>query len=127
MQRIISLFAIALLTMSAWADTVVTLDFSAQSYNDQQQIHELAIDGVTVTFDKGTNTNNPPTYYNTGTAVRLYPGNTMTVTGEILPKQRLIRLNETLNRNQVYAEDEDFAFVADYIRTRCRNAKVKLS
>lgn len=82
MQRIISLFALVLLTMSAWADTVVTLDFSAQGYNDQQQIHELAIDGVTVTFDKGTNTNNPPTYYNTGTAIRLYPGNTMTVTGE---------------------------------------------
>lgn len=44
---------------------------------------------------------------------------------EILPKEHLIRLNETLNRNQVYAEDEDFAFVADYIKARCRNAKVK--
>ena len=44
---------------------------------------------------------------------------------EILPKQHLIRLNEKLSLNQVYAEDEDFAFVADYIRTRCRKAKVK--
>ena len=44
---------------------------------------------------------------------------------EILPKQHLIRLNETLSRNQVYAADEDFAFVADYIIARCRNAKVK--
>ena len=44
---------------------------------------------------------------------------------EILPKEHLIRLNETLSRNQVYAEDEDFAFVADYIKNRCRNAKVK--
>ena len=44
---------------------------------------------------------------------------------EILPKQHLIRLNEKLCRNQVYAEEEDFAFVADYIRTRCRKAKVK--
>ncbi len=43
---------------------------------------------------------------------------------EILPKQHLIRLNEKLSRNQVYAEDEDFAFVADYIRLRCRNAKI---
>ena len=43
---------------------------------------------------------------------------------EILPKEHLIRLNETLSRNQVYAEDEDFAFVADFIRARCRNAKV---
>ncbi len=44
---------------------------------------------------------------------------------EILPKQHLIRVNESLNRNQVYADDEDFAFVADYIKARCRNAKVK--
>ena len=43
---------------------------------------------------------------------------------EILPGQHLIRLNEKLSRNQVYAEDEDFAFVADYIRLRCRNAKI---
>ena len=43
---------------------------------------------------------------------------------EILPKQHLIRLNGTLDRNQVYAEEEDFAFVADFIRARCRNAKV---
>lgn len=44
---------------------------------------------------------------------------------EILPKEHLIRLNETLSRNQVYAEDEDFAFVADYIKSRCRNARVE--
>jgi len=44
---------------------------------------------------------------------------------EILPEENLIRVNETLNRNQVYAEDEDFAFVANYIKARCRNAKVK--
>ena len=43
---------------------------------------------------------------------------------EILPGQHLIRLNEKLSRNQVYAEDEDFTFVADYIRSRCRNAKI---
>ena len=44
---------------------------------------------------------------------------------EILPKEHLIRLNETLSRNQVYAEDEDFAFVANYIKSHCRNAKVR--
>ncbi|MBP5737011.1 MAG: hypothetical protein J6W55_06150 [Acidaminococcaceae bacterium] len=43
---------------------------------------------------------------------------------EILPEKNLIRLNETLSRNQVYAENEDFAFVADYIKRRCRNAKI---
>ena len=44
---------------------------------------------------------------------------------EILPKQHLVRLNESLSRNQVYADDEDFVFVANYIKTNCRNAKVR--
>ena len=44
---------------------------------------------------------------------------------EILPKQHLIRVNETLSRNQVYAEDEDFAFVAEYLKAHCKNAKVR--
>ncbi len=44
---------------------------------------------------------------------------------EILPKQHLIRVNETLSRNQVYAEDEDFSFVAEYLKAHCKNAKVK--
>ena len=80
MKKVLSLLFVALLVMPAWADTVVTIDFSAQNYQNEQQIHELTIDDVTVAFDKGTNTNNPPAYFNTGTAVRLYPGNTMTVT-----------------------------------------------
>ena len=46
------------------------------------------------------------------------------MTLEILPKQNLIRVNETLSRNQVYAEEEDFAFVADYIKAHCNHARV---
>ena len=44
---------------------------------------------------------------------------------EFLPKEHLIRVNETLSRNQVYAADEDFAFVANYIKTHCRKAIVR--
>jgi len=44
---------------------------------------------------------------------------------EFLPKEHLIRVNETLNRNQVYAEEEDFAFVANYIKAHCKNAKMR--
>ncbi len=79
MKKLFSLLIVALLAMSAWADTTVTIDFSAQGYQGGQQIHELSINGVTVTFDKGTNTVNPPAYYTAGSAVRLYPNNTMTV------------------------------------------------
>ena len=79
MKKLFSLVFVALLAMSAWADTSVTFDFTAQGYSGGQQVHELTIGDVTVTFDKGTNTNNPPAYYTGGNAVRLYPGNTMTV------------------------------------------------
>ena len=44
---------------------------------------------------------------------------------DFLPKDHLIRVNETLSRNQVYAEEEDFSFVANYLKAHCRNAKVK--
>ena len=82
MKKVLSLLFVALLAMSAWADTVVTVDFSQQNFGDQQQIHELNIDGVILGFDKGTNSNNPPTYFDTGASIRLYGGNTMKVVAE---------------------------------------------
>ena len=82
MKKVLSLLFVALLAMSAWADTVVTVDFSQQNFGDQQQIHELNIDGVILGFDKGTNSNNPPKYFDTGASIRLYGGNTMKVVAE---------------------------------------------
>lgn len=35
-------------------------------------------------------------------------------------KYNCIKLNETLNRNQIYCADEDFDFVYDYIKQRCK-------
>ena len=35
----------------------------------------------------------------------------------------LIKVNQLLNKNQVYVADEDFDFVYDYIRSHCVNAK----
>ena len=39
------------------------------------------------------------------------------------PKRNLIKVNELLEKNQVYATDEDFDFVHDYIRSHCPNVK----
>lgn len=41
---------------------------------------------------------------------------------EPFPRRNLIKVNELLSKNQVYAEDEDFPFVLDFIRshTNCR-------
>ena len=81
MKKIISLFTLALLTMSAWAARTVTLDFTLQGYDNQHEVSELTIDGVTVAFDKGTNSITPK-YYSSGNAVRLYAGGTLTVSAD---------------------------------------------
>ena len=66
-----------LLTTTVWAGTTVELDFTT-GYTDQQEITTVTKNGVTLTFDKGTNSN-PPRWYNSGSAVRLYAGSTLTI------------------------------------------------
>ncbi len=41
------------------------------------------------------------------------------------PRRGVIKVNETLNKNQVYADKEDFAAVLDYIVKHCPQAKMK--
>ena len=62
-----------------------TLDFSAQNYANGAKISSLTVGNVTASFSKGSSSTDPA-YYNTGTAVRCYPGNTMTVTAEDITK-----------------------------------------
>lgn len=63
-----------------------SIDFSAQGYTNGAEITSLTVGEVTVTFGKGTAGSNVPKYYNTGTAVRCYPGNTMTVSANTITK-----------------------------------------
>ena len=39
------------------------------------------------------------------------------------PRRHVIKVKETLEHNQIYAADEDFAFVQQYILLHCPNAK----
>lgn len=41
------------------------------------------------------------------------------------PRLNLIKVNAPLNKNQVYAEASDFAFVRQYILTHCAEAKLR--
>lgn len=43
---------------------------------------------------------------------------------EAVPGSNLIRLNAALDRNQVYVDKEDFAFVLDYISQHCPQVKL---
>ena len=85
MKKLFSLLFVALLAMSAWADTVVTVDFNDQGWDSNTLVTELTVDGVTLTFDVGTNPNSTkPTYFSntSGGALRIYGGNTMTVAAD---------------------------------------------
>ena len=53
---------------------------SEQGYANAADVKELTFGAVTATFDKGTG-GNAPKYYNTGTAIRTYGGNTITFAG----------------------------------------------
>ena len=55
------------------------VDFTAQGYGNAEAVTTLTVGNVTVTFDNGGNTN-APKYYTSGTAVRMYANNSMTVT-----------------------------------------------
>lgn len=57
----------------------ISLEFSSLGLGNQEKPSTLALsDGTTLTFDGGGNTN-APAYYNTGTALRMYPKNTMII------------------------------------------------
>lgn len=89
MKKLFSLLTLALLTMSAWAATDVTIDFTAQGYTNGAAVESLTVDGVSLAFAQGTHTNAVPKYYDSGTSVRIYVGNTMTMTapaGKVITK-----------------------------------------
>ncbi|MBR1923470.1 MAG: chitobiase/beta-hexosaminidase C-terminal domain-containing protein, partial [Paludibacteraceae bacterium] len=65
----------------AAAPLVATWVASEQGYEDKEEVSSASFgsnDAFTITFDKGTNSNKP-TYYTTGTAVRIYGGGTFTL------------------------------------------------
>ena len=63
------------------AETTVSITFKDQGYANAQEIKSVTLDdNIKVTFDKGSNSNNSK-YYNTGTAIRVYGGNKVTIAG----------------------------------------------
>ena len=59
-------------------DDSETIVFSEQGYSNQQVISTVNGSNFSVSFDKGSN-NNSPKYYDSGSSVRTYGGNTFTV------------------------------------------------
>lgn len=81
MKKLFTLFA-AIVAAVAMNAEVTTFDFSAQGYANAQDFEGQTItlgEGISAAFSKGTGSTTPK-YYNTGTAMRLYGDNTMTIT-----------------------------------------------
>ena len=60
-------------------ESSITIDFSAQGYEDKQDFTGITEKGLSITVSKGDNKNGPK-YYTNGNAVRFYGGNSFTVT-----------------------------------------------
>lgn len=57
----------------------ITVTFSSLGFTNQQKLTTVNLtDGTILTFDGGGNSNSPA-YYTTGTALRMYPKNSMTI------------------------------------------------
>lgn len=62
----------------------ITMVLTNQGYDDKQIVTSLTVTPITVSFAKGTHKNSVPTYYDNGTALRYYEGNTITFTGGVI-------------------------------------------
>ena len=56
----------------------VSFDFTNSGLENQAEVTTFSDGAITLTFDKGTNSTTPK-YYTAGTSIRLYGGNTLTV------------------------------------------------
>lgn len=65
------------LTVNRASSKKVTIDFSTFGLENDKEVGNLKVDGITITF-KGK-LNLPPKWYNNGTAVRLYSDNQLTI------------------------------------------------
>lgn len=91
--------------------TTVVIDLSKQNFKNQQVIKEVSSDPVSLIFNKGTNTNSFPKYYTTGTAVRLYGGNTMTVSSSktIVKVELTFGSGENSNPNAITTDSSTYS------------------
>ena len=69
--------ALLLLCNAAWAEDV-TIDLTAQGYENAEDVSVVTKDEITLTFTKN-NTRYTPKFYTTGNAVRVYAHNSLTV------------------------------------------------
>ena len=87
--------------------TTVVIDLSKQNFKNEQEIKEVSSDPVSLIFNKGSN-NNSPKYYTKGTAVRLYGGNTMTVSSSKMIVKVELTFDTEEGNNTITTDSETY-------------------
>lgn len=89
--------------------TTETIDFTTKGYSNQQEVTTETSGDITVTFDKGTNSNSTK-YYNSGKAIRVYGGNTVTVSSSTNNiKEISITFGTSDGTNTISADSGEYA------------------
>ena len=105
MKKIL-LFLITVVTCIAASADEVTFDFSKQGYGNAQDLNGETIDlgnGISLTLSKGTG-GTTPKYYDGGTAIRLYAGNTATFTASNTITSIVITYSTVTNVGTIVAD-----------------------
>ncbi|MBO5672362.1 MAG: hypothetical protein J6R81_04245 [Alistipes sp.] len=69
----------------------VVFDVAACSFNNAQDLTSYTVEPITFAFSTGDNKQgNGPKYYDTGTAVRCYPCNTITISGKTIKSVEVV-------------------------------------
>lgn len=99
---LLSILCLIAVAMTGYA-VEATVTFSDFALDNGTELTTLTSEDVTLTFSAGTNSSTTPKYYTTGTAARLYGGNTMTIT---LPTGFVINsvILNTGSNNKFHAE-----------------------
>lgn len=99
---LLSLAAVALSSVLASADNL-SITWENEGYENGYEVTTVSKTPVTLTFAKGSNSNSPK-YYDTGKAIRLYGGNTMTVS---------VSENYTLNKVVITTKEGKYVMNAE--------------
>ena len=78
MRKLFTLFTMFMVAFGVSYAATETFTFSEQNLSNQEEVTTLSATNFTMTFDKGTN-NTTPKYFTSGSAVRIYGGNTLTI------------------------------------------------
>lgn len=83
------------------AEKKATFEVSTYNFENQTALTSYTVGDITFAFDGGGN-NNSPKYYTSGTAVRCYPKNTITVSGKKIKKVEVVAPDGYTNAIDLY-------------------------